>query len=311
MRRTLAIILALASTLSLLACDGGTGGNVQTASALAQDLGLSAETTPADTGTRLEADSQRPCAFWWDGTTSIDPQNRSAIISQLIAQFPSIAAREHLGRCDVFEFGEKPWAAAPFYQFSVPPSPVGRFEESPCAPLQESETTKWFREAHERALKRRESACNDKRSELRNEFERTLRTARDTYEQDLARTMSEFQRVLLARPPLTDHCTSITDLFTRVARSRSPLSAIVVTDAIETCRPALAPIEAPKEDIRVVVVLVDSKTPAAITLAEDFDRRRFELRKVAPWLQIIVPFWRLDRDELQKSGAAEPAAPEK
>lgn len=302
------IVIAIVSTLNVLAIAGCADRSARAASSTVSARAVEDQKTRNPNGVTASVRLQRPCALWWDGTTSVDPASRTAVVNQLTAQLPSVALREHVESCEVYEFGERPWAATPFYTLKLPHYVEAVFEEPLCIPPQETETSQWFRGAHERIVKRAAAACREKRVTALEEYQKTQKAAQTQYEKDLAQRMTELKRVLFARAPLIDQCTSITDLFTRIARSRGPLTVIPVTDAIETCRPALAPVEPPKEDVRVVVVLVDPTKRATVTLAEDFDRRRLELVNVAPWVRIIVPVWRFDTLVFENTtGGEEPA----
>ena len=238
----------------------------------------------------------RACVIWIDETTSLDSVSRVTPIEELVEIFPAIAERDGLGDCEVLITGEKPWAVKPVYTFSLPHSVNHIYEEPQCETPGATNASTIFRKEQERLQERSQVECEAMRKAAWAAHLDVEQRTNYKYKQELARSMKDLRAALLGLPTSDDPCSNVVDMLRRIRRSRAPLTAMSITDGIETCRPALVPVDPPNGDVRMVIVLADPEKTDAVPLSDDFDRRRDALYEAAPWIVAIEPFWNLDAD---------------
>jgi hypothetical protein len=226
-----------------------------------------------------------------DKTTSVDDQARSYALALVQQRIPEITLQTHVSQWQFFLFDSDPWQMAPVYWFPVPS--MDRIECT-SAPGDAD----WFTGPREARRKANEAKCKEKTSaQLAN------------FQQQVGQKLERTQQLLVVRDPTKAGCTAFWDAIRRIAASPGPTVALVISDAVDSCRKISEPIAPPLQDVRLVVVLVPSRAEwrPGLTAAEQFQRRASEVKRFAPWVRSVVPPWGCAADAFGSVPSATPS----
>jgi hypothetical protein len=245
-------------------------------SATAQGVAVRQAAPPIAPG---QAEPEQTGRVWIDDTFSVDKEQRSAATGHVIDLLARVSAIQNVKTWELFGFGNQAWAENPFHRFEVP-----SLKEPPCPEVPRTEATQWFMAARQRAEQRAQAECEN------------LRTlARQAYEEELAETLREAKRAIDQRTTQPSPCTSLLDALERIALEGEPSTNLVITDGRETCRSQLGRIDAPRGNVKTIIVLIGSSGESEEgSLAQKFQAMRERILAAAPWV-IVVPPWLLDR----------------
>lgn len=233
----------------------------------AQPLSLSANSTQETVSKAARGE------IWDDGTVSVDATDLPAARTAILSAIRSISSTEQVSEWKYFEFADSAWKEQSTYAVPVPgfSEPVCKHETDEAGIL--------FRRDNSKA----EAECATARQRAHN-----------AHEQTIGKSITEFAKYWNSVAQKDAHCTSIHDVLQRLSQESGRVRAIVITDGVETCLKEWPAVSPPRDDVRVVVVLVSSTDSSkAGSFAADFDRRRSSLLQKASWI-VVVPPWKFE-----------------
>lgn len=210
-------------------------------------------------------------------------------------------------KIQVFRFRNDAWSVRPVLELAVPSKiPVV------CDGPEESEARYYLKAARELATQAAQRDCEARKAaaavhdaeawrQLRSEVTSALLGEHAGGASDAATSYGSAasSRTAPGRP-----CTAVRDLFERLRNSAPGTAAVVVSDAAESCAKRFAPVPAPLDDVRVVLLLVPSANPLrGLTQSEAFQLRRTHLAKLVPWVTVVAP-WEFTTHSFELSTAA-------
>jgi len=205
---------------------------------------------------------------------SVSPANRTQVLQIVRATIRELGTRGPIRRWEVQPFSDDGFDLGPRWEVTWPAPP-----DSICSPPAFTEVEQLLAQPHADRVRRAENACDVKRRNTRRAY------AQAVVEAD-ASLDSAFRAAAATKP---GRCTGLRDVFSRLRYLRPGSLALVITDGRQTCRDVVAPVQAPRPGVMVVVVLISPKGHTA----SDFEDRTKALHRMAPWSRVVPP-WALD-----------------
>jgi hypothetical protein len=175
----------------------------------------------------------------------------------------------------IVPFYDNPWTAAEIAVIQLPPAFSFR-----CEPPKLNELARISKAYAEAASRRHDSACRVAREQP----ERKSHEERAGAFANLRAAVQTLERIRVS-----GGCTAFYDAVRRAADQTPPASAVIFSDALESCHHTGVPIfgDSRKNNVFVVPILMRSRTSGASDLFEEVRRR---LTRIAPFIRLIEPY---------------------
>jgi hypothetical protein len=204
---------------------------------------------------------------WVDDSRSIAATARANGVENLRRQLPALIRKHDLRQLRVGHFSHAPWQA-PQVVFDLP-----QLTLPSCQPGEARGETRIFKQFEQQRRKQAEARCAAQRQQAQRDYDARLETV-----------LAAVQRALLTSQQTEGACTALYDLFGRLANGSQARLAIIITDAVETCRKSAGGVAAPANGSQVMVLLVSDKNrPNGL---DEFARKKQGLARLAPWAKV-------------------------
>lgn len=216
--------------------------------------------------------------IWVDDSTSMSKVERTRGAHNLRDLITPIIAKGKFRKIEVIHFWQDPWLALKD-EFIVPAVPVTH-----CPEIESARKHRTIFKAGNQLKLKAEEKCRKLREQ-----------ATQAHLQNMSRILDAVMESLLKASTERSGCTAIYDLLGRISLSQRDGVTIILTDAIETCRPWRSSLAKPSGAGKTIVLLAPGafgKSAKGRNYDSYLDRKK-RLERVAPWVN-VGPFF-IDR----------------
>src|SRR5205809_5004940 len=268
--RTLPLLLLAACLTWTTACTTGKG-DVQSPPSQPGDPTANSNAPQSNGGTYFD--------IYVDASQSPSTTALRDVIRRLIDSLPRIVERWNVRRLTGFLFAQDGWNVEEKVHVDLPELRLPKVTNYDAGEF------KGFRNVEEAQEQQTASDANVADTQ-----------ARTTYRGEIHRLLATITEDALMPPPKSElekgpPCTDVNGVLGRVGNSKSlPRIVLVISDGHETCQPTLNQIPDATENILVFALLPEGNKPGQ----RDFDLRKAQIAKAAPWIQVVPYFNDLD-----------------
>lgn len=263
--RILPVLLGVSLLLSS-ACQTTAGG---------QDTALP-QPSPTVGERSTAATSEYLLDLYMDASLSPNEDAYRYTIANIHGSLPSIIENWNVRRLAVFHFGDDGWNAVQQLRLDLPRLLLPEVANQDVGELG------MFRNVEEAEQQR-----------VTEERVATEAQARERYRVEVRNALARVTEGTLLPPSVSQgaiepRCTSLFGVLNRIANdSTATRLVIVVTDGVESCQPSVRPIESPRGNVTLIIVLLPEKNSKG---QENFERRSRQLATVCDWCTIVPHF---------------------
>jgi hypothetical protein len=225
------------------------------------------------TAVTSQGSAQTSCRVWRDDSASPLGADLVATARQIIRAAPQVSLQQCGGTWQVTGFSDDAWSATPIATIRWPLPDM-----TSCVAPRLNEAEMLFTNARERRLADARNACDSARASAATRFSAAE-----------ARATAQLTDALLAVPVRRGACTSVNDLLQRIVGRSAPGVDIIASDMLESCTSRLGRVGSP-HGTRVIIVLVSRMVSETRSRSADYQNRRQEILRAAPWAEVVAPW---------------------